>query len=77
LADTLSEFATNFTNWHEFFSFYSCKFVQFVAKKTNCVTPDQKGHEGHFEENNPLCPFVSFVVFVISETALTVSPICG
>jgi hypothetical protein len=70
------EFATNFTNWHEFFllirvnscnswqkrptaqflsvfgirhefhelarifSLNSCKFVQFVAKKTNCATPE-------------------------------------
>jgi len=31
----LAEFATNVTNWHEFF--HSCKFVQFVAKKTNGV----------------------------------------
>jgi len=29
------------------------------------------------ELNNPLCSFVSFMVFVISESALTVSPICG
>ena len=33
LADKLSEFATNFV------SFNSCKFVQFVARKTNCITP--------------------------------------